>query len=58
MTKSKAKALEATRVVLEQLLKFKYDISDEISFKPDPKIQARIEKLACELDALIYVYVK
>lgn len=58
MTKSKAKALEATRVVLNQLLKFNYEISDEISFKPDPKIQARIEKLACELDAMIKVYVK
>lgn len=58
MTKSKAKALEATRIVLEQLIKFKYDISDELSFKPDPKIQAKIELLACELDAMIKVYVK
>jgi phosphoribosylaminoimidazole carboxylase (NCAIR synthetase) len=58
MTKSKEKALQATRVVLEQLIKFDYDISEISSRKPDPKIQARIEDLACELDALIKVYVK
>lgn len=59
MTKSKEKALKATRVVLEQLIKFKYDIKDENESKKSyPKIQARIEDLACELDALIKVYVK
>lgn len=59
MTKSKEKALQATRVVLEQLIKFEYDIKDVVeSRKSYPKVQARIEDLACELDALIKVYVK
>lgn len=49
MTKSKAKALEATRVVLEQLIKLKCE---------DREIKEKIEDLACELDALIKVYVK
>lgn len=59
MTKSKEKALEAMEVVLKQLSKFEYDIKDkDESRKAYPKVQARIEDLACELDALIKVYVK
>lgn len=59
MTKSKEKALKATRIVLDQLIKFEYDIHDETEKKKAyPKVQAQIEDLACELDALIKVYVK
>lgn len=55
MTSTKKEVLQATRVVLENLRKMKMIDSEFGDYK---KEQEKISDLACELDALIKVYVK
>ena len=55
MTRTKEEVLKATRVVLENLQKMKMI---EKEFGDHEKEWNKIADLACELDALIKVYVK